>query len=93
MPIYEYECEKCGAIEEAIQKVSDDPLTTCHNCSGPLNRLVSRSSFHLKGTGWYVTDYAKKSSSSGDTAGKKKEPVKDTASSSGGASNTAETSG
>jgi putative FmdB family regulatory protein len=61
MPIYEYECAKCGRIEEALQKFSDKPLTKCHHCSGKLHRLVSRSSFHLKGTGWYVTDYAGKS--------------------------------
>jgi putative FmdB family regulatory protein len=64
MPIYEYECERCGELEEAIQKVSDPPLIVCRHCSGALHRLVSRSSFHLKGTGWYVTDYAKKSNNS-----------------------------
>lgn len=64
MPIYEYECTSCGHIEEAIQKFSDNPLTRCKNCSGKLNKLVSQSSFHLKGSGWYVTDYAGKSRSS-----------------------------
>ena len=58
MPIYEYQCKKCGTIEEALQKFSDKPLTKCRHCSGKLHKLVSRSSFHLKGTGWYVTDYA-----------------------------------
>jgi len=61
MPIYEYECTQCGVIEEAIQKFSDKPLKKCKHCSGRLHKLVSQSSFHLKGTGWYVTDYAKKS--------------------------------
>lgn len=61
MPLYEYQCTECGEIEEAIQKFSDAPLTTCRHCSGRLNKLISQSSFHLKGTGWYVTDYAKKS--------------------------------
>jgi putative FmdB family regulatory protein len=61
MPIYEYECMKCGQIEEAFQKFSDKPLTQCRHCSGKLHRLVSKSSFHLKGTGWYVTDYANRS--------------------------------
>ena len=61
MPIYEYECTKCGKIEEVIQKFSDKPLAKCAHCSGKLHRLISHSSFHLKGTGWYVTDYAKKS--------------------------------
>ena len=64
MPIYEYECTNCGRIEEAIQKFSDRPLTSCKHCSGKLNKLVSQSSFHLKGSGWYVTDYAGKSNSS-----------------------------
>jgi len=61
MPIYEYECEKCGELIEIVQSFSDSPLTTCKKCSGKLNKLVSHSSFHLKGTGWYVTDYANKS--------------------------------
>lgn len=60
MPIYEYECTKCGKIEEALQKFSDKPLTKCKYCSGKLTKLVSHSSFHLKGSGWYVTDYAAK---------------------------------
>ena len=64
MPIYEYECTKCGNIEEALQKISDRPLKKCCHCSGKLHKLVSPSTFHLKGSGWYVTDYAKKSSAS-----------------------------
>jgi putative FmdB family regulatory protein len=71
MPLYEYQCMQCGAIEEAIQKFSDAPLNTCRQCSGQLNKLISQSSFHLKGTGWYVTDYSKKSPSA--AAGKKSE--------------------
>ena len=68
MPIYEYECTKCGKVEEVIQKFSDKPLTKCKSCSGKLHKLVSHSTFHLKGTGWYVTDYANKSSGSGKTS-------------------------
>jgi len=64
MPIYEYECTKCGNIEEALQKFSDKPLTRCAHCKGKLTKLVSQSTFHLKGSGWYVTDYAKKSKDS-----------------------------
>jgi putative FmdB family regulatory protein len=64
MPIYEYECTQCGRIEEAWQKFSDKPLKTCKHCSGRLHKIVSQSSFHLKGTGWYVTDYANKSKTS-----------------------------
>lgn len=71
MPIYEYQCKKCGTIEEALQKFSDKPLTKCRHCSGKLHKLVSRSSFHLKGTGWYVTDYAKRSGNT-DTASENK---------------------
>ncbi len=63
MPIYEYECTNCGNTEEVIQKFSDKPLETCSICSGKLHKLISQSSFHLKGTGWYVTDYANKSKS------------------------------
>ena len=61
MPIYEYECNQCGKKEEVLQKFSDEPLTTCRYCSGKLHKLISHSSFHLKGSGWYVTDYADKS--------------------------------
>lgn len=60
MPIYEYECTNCGKIEEVMQKFSDKPLKKCKHCSGKLHKLVSLSSFHLKGTGWYVTDYSGK---------------------------------
>jgi putative FmdB family regulatory protein len=61
MPIYEYQCKKCGTVEEALQKFSDKPLTKCRHCTGKLHKLVSQSSFHLKGTGWYVTDYKNQS--------------------------------
>ena len=61
MPIYEYQCYQCGRIEEILQKVSDKPLKKCPKCSGRLHKLISQSSFKLKGTGWYVTDYAGKS--------------------------------
>ena len=64
MPIYEYECTKCGNVEEALQKFSDKPLTRCNHCNGKLTKLVSQSTFHLKGSGWYVTDYANKSKDS-----------------------------
>ncbi len=62
MPLYEYRCRKCGKNREKIQKFSDPPLTTCENCGGRLERLVSRSAIRFKGSGWYVTDYARKSS-------------------------------
>jgi len=59
MPIYEYECEKCGNRFEKIQKFSDPPVETCPKCGGPVHKLQSAPSFQFKGTGWYVTDYAK----------------------------------
>jgi putative FmdB family regulatory protein len=62
MPLYEYECTQCGQVEEALQKFSDKPLSECRHCSGKLRKLISNTSFHLKGNGWYVTDYAKKTS-------------------------------
>lgn len=64
MPIYEYQCLKCRNEFEAMQRFSDSPLKKCPSCGGAVKRLISRSSFQLKGSGWYVTDYAKKGSSS-----------------------------
>ena len=63
MPIYEYVCDKCGDHIEAIQKVGDPPLKRCQKCRGKLQKAISRTSFQLKGSGWYVTDYSSKSSS------------------------------
>ena len=60
MPIYEYECENCGSVDEVMQKFSDKPLTRCRHCSGKVHKLISHSAFHLKGSGWYATDYAGK---------------------------------
>jgi len=64
MPIYEYKCLKCHTEFEVMQKMSDAPLKKCTSCGGPAKRLISRSSFHLKGSGWYMTDYARKNSPS-----------------------------
>ena len=72
MPIYEYECAKCSKIAEIFQKFSDKPLTKCQHCGGKLRKLISHSSFHLKGTGWYVTDYANKSKTSSSAEKKPK---------------------
>ncbi|MEW5744091.1 MAG: FmdB family zinc ribbon protein [Nitrospirota bacterium] len=68
MPIYEYECLKCGKSHEIIQKFSDSPLAACPECGGEVKKLISNTSFVLKGSGWYVTDYARKSE--GDAKGK-----------------------
>lgn len=65
MPIYEYQCDQCGKVEEVLQKIADKPLTSCAHCTGKLHKLISHSAFHLKGTGWYVTDYAEKSQKQG----------------------------
>jgi putative FmdB family regulatory protein len=59
MPIYEYECLSCGKQCEVIQKFNDEPLNSCPNCGGDMHKLISQTSFVLKGTGWYVTDYAR----------------------------------
>jgi putative FmdB family regulatory protein len=64
MPIYEYQCAACGRVVEKWQKISEEPLTTCPSCGGDLSKLISSCSFHLKGGGWYVTDYAGKQQTS-----------------------------
>lgn len=72
MPIYEYECQKCHEITEELQKFSDPPLKKCPHCGGRLTKVMSLNAFHLKGGGWYVTDYKGKNSSNtsgGDKGG------------------------
>ena len=61
MPLYEYECEACGVRFERIQRFSDKPVKICPECGGSVEKLLSSSAIQFKGTGWYVTDYAKKS--------------------------------
>jgi len=61
LPIYEYACLSCGKHIEKMQKITEDPLSSCPFCAGMVKKLVSNCSFQLKGSGWYVTDYAKKS--------------------------------
>jgi len=56
MPLYEYECQSCHRRIEKIQKFSDPPLEVCPHCGGGLEKLISSPAFHLKGSGWYVTD-------------------------------------
>jgi putative FmdB family regulatory protein len=89
MPIYEYECAKCGKTIEVLQKMSDKPLKKHEGCGGALTKLISASGFQFKGTGWYVTDYARKDSrsearegsDSGDSKDKKdSKETKDTSS-------------
>jgi putative FmdB family regulatory protein len=62
LPLYEYACTECGQHIEKIQKFSDSPLTKCEKCGGKLKRLLSSAAIQFKGSGWYVTDYARKSS-------------------------------
>ena len=59
MPIYEYQCKKCKAHIEVFQKVSDKPPSKCRSCGGKLERMISAPAIQFKGSGWYVTDYAK----------------------------------
>jgi len=63
LPLYEYACTECGEHVEKIQKFSDPPLTKCGKCGGRLKRLLSSPAIQFKGSGWYVTDYGRKSSS------------------------------
>jgi len=61
LPLYEYKCEGCGDVFEVIQKFADEPLTVHEKCGGPVHRLLSAPAFQFKGSGWYVTDYARNS--------------------------------
>jgi len=65
MPVYEYECNACHKVLEVQQKMADDPLTTCPECQGELKKLMSMSSFQLKGGGWYADGYASTSGKAG----------------------------
>jgi putative FmdB family regulatory protein len=62
MPIYEYQCRKCNAHTEVMQKITDKPMTKCRKCGGRLEKQFSAPAIQFKGTGWYVTDYAGKKS-------------------------------
>jgi len=79
MPLYEYQCKKCGHRFEKIQKFSDKPVKKCPECGGAVEQTISAPAVQFKGSGWYVTDYAKKShTSSSDSSGKdSKENKKD----------------
>jgi putative FmdB family regulatory protein len=81
MPIYEYSCRKCGKTIEVIQKFSDPVLKKHQGCGGALTKLISASGFQFKGSGWYVTDYARKgnggdSEAAKDTTEKKESTAK-----------------
>ena len=68
MPIYEYECTSCSNVFEVFQRMTEAPLTTCPNCSGAVKKLLSMSSFQLKGGGWYADGYSSKSSNGSGAA-------------------------
>jgi len=77
MPIYEYRCEACGHEHEAIRKFSDPTLKDCPSCGKPaLKKLVSAAGFHLKGTGWYVTDFRDSDKKKAKAAEAKPDPEK-----------------
>jgi putative FmdB family regulatory protein len=63
MPLYEYQCGRCGKRFEVMQKFSDEPLTVHEECGGPVERLLSPPALQFKGSGWYVTDYARSKNS------------------------------
>ena len=71
MPIYEYQCQKCGAHLEKRQSISDEPLKICEQCGGALEKKISLSGFQFKGAGWYVTDYAGKNGKTAEKAADK----------------------
>ena len=77
MPLYEYQCQKCGHRFEKIKKFSDPPEKKCPECGGKVQQLISAPAVQFKGTGWYVTDYAKKGSSGGHKKGEKAEASAD----------------
>jgi putative FmdB family regulatory protein len=68
MPIYEYVCGKCGKKTEVIQRVGEAPLKVCPHCSGRLKKAISAPAIQFKGSGWYVTDYARAKQESGSGA-------------------------
>lgn len=86
MPIYEYRCEKCGDFEQ-MQRITESALERCPTCKRKVTRLISNTSFQLKGSGWYVTDYARSGSGNGGAkkGGEAKEAKSETSSSDGAA--------
>lgn len=78
MPLYEYACRNCGKKFEVIQKFSDEPLTIHEECGGAVERLLSAPALQFKGTGWYVTDYAKNRKSPSTSTGGKTETKTET---------------
>ncbi|MEA1921791.1 MAG: zinc ribbon domain-containing protein [Pseudomonadota bacterium] len=76
MPIYEYQCEECEHTFEMIRKITAEPLKECPECGGPVNKLVSSTSFILKGGGWYATEYGKNRPQKNENKNSAAKPVK-----------------
>lgn len=68
MPLYEYRCRQCHSVLEILQRASDEPLKICPKCGGELQKLISRSAIQFKGSGWYVTDYARRQPNNGQSS-------------------------
>src|SRR5690349_2817571 len=81
MPLYEYECQTEGNRFEVIQKFSDAPVTVCPTCGGPVRRLISSPAIQFKGSGWYITDYARKGSAGSESSSSKSNGSSSTSSS------------
>jgi putative FmdB family regulatory protein len=77
MPLYEYQCKKCGHRFERIQKFSDPPVKRCPECGGKVEQLLSAPAVQFKGSGWYVTDYAKKAGSGSGAKAESADPKAD----------------
>ena len=93
MPLYEYECDACGHRFEIIQKFSDPPVETCPSCGGKVRKLQSAPAFQFKGSGWYVTDYAKTGTNAETKASKEgRQADKDAAGKADSAATTSDTS-
>src|SRR5690349_10343106 len=93
MPLYEYECQVEGTRFEVIQKFSDAPVTVCPTCGGAVKRLISSPAIQFKGSGWYITDYARKGGSSSESSSSSKSNGSSSSSSTPAASGTNGASG
>jgi putative FmdB family regulatory protein len=82
MPVYEYECQKCGVRFEEMHKFSDPPVKKHNGCGGRVKKLLSAPAFQFKGSGWYITDYARKGNGGADKADNKDTAAKKTETSS-----------
>ena len=78
MPLYEYRCCECNRVFEVLQKITAEPLQKCLYCAGSVEKLISSTSFQLKGSGWYVTDYKKNDAKTERTTNEDSSPIKNT---------------